>query len=400
MPGGSRQKPEVVLNKRMNQHNIQHARLHPVSSTDSESGPQQSSPSEPGGEEEVQELPRPPPSIQSGAEHLDRVGLSTEEQIEGEVVDDKHLEDNRAAARASTLVSQRHLRKAAHALASTTPILNPNVPEVLMKLKSQHPECLSSLPPLPNQPTLHPLPSMKVVRRILTSSDNGASGGPSGWCGNMLSVLAEDDICVKALTILIGNIINGNIPDTVAPHLLSCRLIALSKENDGVRPIAIGELLYRVAAAHVARSISDIAALQLQPIQYAVGVPNGCERIIHAISHSLTNKDKPLACLSVDFANAFNTIDRGLLLSKLYACPDLEETFRIVHLAYSKPSALNLGKGCKSPLQSSNGVRQGDPLSTLLFSLAVQDTYESVARSADITPYAFVDDLQIVGTPS
>src|SRR5271168_2016065 len=149
---------------------------------------------------------------------------------------------------------------------------------------------------------------------------------------------------MEGLASLITNIINGDIPDSVRPHLISCRLVALGKKNNGVRPIAIGELLYRVAAAHAARIVRTNAIELLAPHQYGVGVKNGCELIVHTISHSLTNIDNnsPLACMSVDFSNAFNTINRSRLLTQLYSTDSLSSIFRLVHFAYSTPSPLLL----------------------------------------------------------
>src|ERR1700712_3457122 len=111
----------------------------------------------------------------------------------------------------------------------------------------------SSLPPLPSTAPSISVPSPADMKQILLSSNNGAAPGPSGWCGNMLSILANDDICMEGMALLITNIINGDIPDSVRPHLISCRLVALGKKDNGVRPIAVGEQLYRVAAAHAAR---------------------------------------------------------------------------------------------------------------------------------------------------
>ena len=45
-------------------------------------------------------------------------------------------------------------------------------------------------------------------------------------------------------------------------------------------------------------------------------------------------------------------------------------------------------------------MRQGDPLSTLLFCLYMRHVYASVAAAANVTLYAFVDDLHVVGEPA
>ena len=104
--------------------------------------------------------------------------------------------------------------------------------------------------------------------------------------------------------------------------------------------------------------------------------------------------------MSVDIANAFNTCDRALLLEKVWATPELAEMFPIVSLAYSSPSKLLIRQGAGPTLWSSNGVRQGDPLSSLLFCLYQREAYEAVAAAApSVTLYAYMDNLYIVGPP-
>src|SRR5271170_4384992 len=72
----------------------------------------------------------------------------------------------------------------------------------------------------------------------------------------------------------------------------------------------------------------------------------------------------------------------------------------MVHFGYSNSSLLLL-HGCQGEsILSSNGLRQGDPLSSLLFSLYTKDVYSSIGAAAPTNDiYAFIDDLNIVGTP-
>jgi hypothetical protein len=94
----------------------------------------------------------------------------------------------------------------------------------------------------------------------------------------------------------------------------------------------------------------------------------------------------------VDISNAFNTCQRPRLLTALFDTPQL---------------ATLLIPQCKGAvdesrfLQSANGVRQGDPLSSLLFCLYLKTALDALSAEAAfgsrIRVYAYVDDVHIVG---
>ena len=71
----------------------------------------------------------------------------------------------------------------------------------------------------------------------------------------------------------------------------------------------------------------------------------------------------------------------------------------MVYAGYATPTDLFLHGGNGRTISSSNGVRQGDPLSSLLYSLYVKDIYAATCEAADVRLYAFIDDLYIVGQP-
>ena len=196
---------------------------------------------------------------------------------------------------------------------------------------------------------------------------------------------------------------NGQLPLSVQPHLLSCRLVAPNKPSGvagDVRPIAVGELFYRLASIVAVNRVSESAAALLQPHQYGIGVPGGNERIVHSLQHGLVDDPRHLAALKVDLTNAFNSCDRAVLLAKLHDTPDLAQVLRLSHLAYTSASPLLLQKCNGQQIDSANGVRQGDPLSSLLFCLYIHETLVDLADSCGITNFAFIDDLHILGTPS
>ena len=105
----------------------------------------------------------------------------------------------------------------------------------------------------------------------------------------------------------------------------------------------------------------------MSPHQYGVGVSSGAERVVHSLQYALTDTTRGLSLLQVDISNAFNACDRGRVLRELYSTPQLSPLYRMVHFAYSTPSVLLLERGEGKAIRLRNGVRQGDPLSALLF---------------------------------
>ena len=238
----------------------------------------------------------------------------------------------------------------------------------------------------------------------ITALDNGSSPGPSGWGTNMLSVLADDPECVESMRVLIERILNDQLPDTLRQLLTASTLIALTKPKGGVRPIAMGELFYRVAAQYAMALIRFDARDALAPHQYGVGHSDGCAQIIHSLQHELTQTDNPLACLSIDMANAFNACDRSAIVTSIFQRTAFERVWRMVAFGYRQPSMLLVRQEDERALSrheiilSQNGVRQGDPMSAFLFSMAVDSAYRAVASATGCRCLAYIDDCNLVGT--
>ena len=71
--------------------------------------------------------------------------------------------------------------------------------------------------------------------------------------------------------------------------------------------------------------------------------------------------------LMLDFRNAFNRINRHVVLSEVWH--HFPVLLRWVHWCYGRSNQLHFNA---TVIPSSNGVQQGDPLGPLLFALAIQ----------------------------
>ena len=306
-------------------------------------------------------------------------------------------------ARSVALTREGHYRRAIRAISSTAPLVDTSNPDTLSLLKQQHPlPKVNTVPTLPDDAPLITIDDDEELVKLLRQMVNGSAPGPSGWTAEMVYTLTEDPECLTGLAMLLQDITNGNVPDSLKPFLLPSTLIGIDKDaGSSVRPIAIGEIFYRIAAYRAQHYIQGAAKTILQPIQLGVAVSGGCESIIHNLQHILELEDHPTAALAIDFKNAFNTISRKAMLEALYSHPQLQYIWRLVDFAYSTPSDLYVRnvQGLLYPgILSAEGVRQGDPLSSLLFALTMQPVYDAIIQQhPSLKATAILDDITLVG---
>ena len=120
----------------------------------------------------------------------------------------------KAAKRAQHHVRQGHLQKAARVLHSVDSMADLRLPEVQQAVIALHPVLPSTsiIPALPPDAPQLILEDDEVMVSLLRRSDNGSASGPSGWGGNMLSSLAQSDLCRMGIIALLKDIMNGNLP--------------------------------------------------------------------------------------------------------------------------------------------------------------------------------------------
>ena len=339
-------------------------------------------------------------------------------------------EAKRSAQRVECHMAAGHVTRAMQCLSSTSRKANTRLSCERERLKELHPSCPSQLPQCPAD-----APEVEVdldwMAREMATSDTGAAPGLSGWGSNMLSVLATDTHCVTALALILKHILNNAMPLPARTLLTTARLESLVKDDQGGRrPVAVGEMLYRLASRYALFCVLGHAQKLLAPHQFGVGEQDGCSQVVQSLQHLLTQSPRPapasarrhhfafsspqpaplpgattprpLACLSIDITNAFNSINRAALLQAAYSQPDLSPCWRMVAFAYGQPSLLlmtgdsTVADG-EAYLLSENGVRQGDPLSSMLFSLAMRGVYSRMNEQLQAGCYAFIDDSHGVG---
>ena len=285
--------------------------------------------------------------------------------------------------------------------------IHPASPEIIENLRAMHPPGSPSdaQVPLPNVPQSLALPDPDLLAKIVSKHARAKSPGLSGWTAEMLLPLLRDPDCAKGLAALMLDIANGLF---TSPHvrdaLLRGHLLPARKKVTKIRPIAISEVFYRITASWLIHLTRQKAAEIFEPIQFGVGTPGGSASALHAISSLLAACPDNPCILTVDVVNAFNTRSRAAILRKLYAHPQLSLLWRLTHWHYSTPTNLHVldESGLSvATIVSACGVKQGDPLASLLYALSMHDIYKTVdGAAANVSVVAVADDLNLVGSVS
>ncbi|CAI7823449.1 unnamed protein product [Closterium sp. NIES-54] len=306
-------------------------------------------------------------------------------------------DDEGICAWAEGLVKKGNIAKAVAAL-RTSPLAEPTQ-ATLEALQAKHPAAEERIPAWVTGITNSDLSTpMETLREILAKCPNGVGARPSGTCYEHLRdrALANEEVLL-----LFAKVVNRLLSSFQDPHVqdlhLPCHLIALEKPHGGVRPIAIGEALLRVVAKAALQSLVPKIRDFFLPVQFGVAVPGGAECIIHTV-RSLLREDERRIALQLDVENAFNSVERQAFLSALQ-WSNLSSILPLVCNLYDGPSCLLIDARLgQNHIQSSRGVRQGDPLGPLLFAAAIQPALLSVAVTMpEVAVVAYADDITIVG---
>jgi hypothetical protein len=319
-------------------------------------------------------------------------------------------DETRAARRAVAKIrggGRRCISRSANCLLQQ-PMASASDPATLAELHKLHPQQRHTLPPPPPNTALG-LVAVEwptLAKLIKNRIDNGASPGPSGWSGSHIQLIAGSDNAKAkdGLALLVKDLCNGIFAGATRERLLASLLEPVSKgEGRGIRPIAMGESFVKLAA-HYSMSLIEADMPALFPrIQFGVKRPGGSETAAqltraYLAQSSLLHPDT--IALKTDFANAFNSANRQQAWTALQKDARTEPIWRMFHWAYSSASPLLVYDGDRlcAQLQSSEGVRQGDPFAAFVFAFFVQPMYEAaIAGLPNAHAISIQDDLTLIG---
>jgi len=275
---------------------------------------------------------------------------------------------------------------------------------VIETLRLKHPSQAAPLPIVLPVDANRPVASTtkEVVEKRMKSFQKGSGCGPDGFRPDYFKdILSSPDSAlvgryIQAYTKYANDILSGKLPVEFQPFFSSARLIALNKADNGIRPIAVGNVDSRLISKLGCAFAMDDAQRYFSPLQIGVRVPGGANAAVHAINRIMEQfkEDNGMTVLTIDFANAFNNFKRDVLLGEIAA--HLPSLLPLAQTKYISPPHLFLGDAI---LSSQSGVQQGDPLGPMFFALILQRLVRKIKdQCPDLSVNVwYLDDGTLIG---
>ncbi len=197
----------------------------------------------------------------------------------------------------------------------------------------------------------------------------------------------------------------GKLPRLAHELLSESTLLGIPKSDKGVRPIAMGDTWGKWGARCAVVAFRHRIRDMFPTFQLGVQIEGGIEAavLLHRLSLELRPED---VTLLLDMKNAFNSVSREAVLRAVRKrAPHLLD---LVTRTLAHRSRLWLHQSCrpdggpdKASIWSTQGVRQGDAISPMIFSLVMEDALDDIRaalgerEAASALIMAYLDDVSI-----
>uniref|UniRef100_A0A4W5LMV1 ribonuclease H n=1 Tax=Hucho hucho TaxID=62062 RepID=A0A4W5LMV1_9TELE len=250
--------------------------------------------------------------------------------------------------------------------------------------------------------------SPNEVKEKLSAIKKGSAAGPDGIRKEKL--LSWDPEGVKLAQIFSSWLASGRIPEVFKQGRTTLLPKTLNKDDlltvSGWRPITIGSMVLRLFSKIITGRLEG--ACMICPRQRGFIAAPGCAENLMILNGILSQSKKErvdLAIVFIDFAKAFDSVSHEHLMYVLRERELDEHMIGLIEDSYKGVHTQIEMKGVSTnPIEMKKGVKQGDPMSPLLFNLAIDPLLQQLElngegyafKGQNITTLAFADDLVLM----
>ena len=184
----------------------------------------------------------------------------------------------------------------------------------------------------------------------------------------------------------------------------SCTIMLFKKGDMGIpsnwRPISLQSAIYKIYAAIWAKRLASWAGETgaISPSQKGFIPGEGCLEhsfLVRSMMEDARRRKRPIHLVWFDLRNAFGSVPHELMWFSLRSVGVPSEVVSILMDIYEGSSfQVQTSGGLTEEIPQGRGVKQGCPLSPLLFNLAIEGLLRGIEASSS-RGYSFSDELEV-----
>ena len=260
-------------------------------------------------------------------------------------------------------------------------------------------------------PSLDGIITNKELRDCLSELKSGKSPGPDGIyveCLKIFGIKYENVLLQLFRQIFSNHIYPTNWTTNFLKPIYKKGGIA---DPGNYRGLAIGSALAKLFSLILLKRLTNYMTDKSHLSTNQIGFMKGCTTSDHVfllqtiIDKTVTQNKKKLYAAFIDFNKAYDRVNRNILFQRLKKLgingiflKNLESMYK--HTLYS----IKVKHGHLDPISSNLGLKQGCPLSPMLFNLFIDDMNEIFDQNCDPVPvldiqlnhFLYADDLVLI----
>jgi hypothetical protein len=240
------------------------------------------------------------------------------------------------------------------------------------------------------------------IENVISGAKLGVSSSTSGVRWEHLKTISSECSSFSSALAKLGSLyIAGSLPSWFYSLLVGGVAVALPKGDGGLRPIVMVETMHKLFASALLLKVHTQANQYLAPHQTALQKA-ACTVLPMAYNLAL-QADKDSVLLALDMSSAYSTVSRASIEQGLKEAK-LASLLPLFRAAYGQQEGNLVNMRVQNQVRViavKSGVFQGDSLSPLFFSVAVQPFLKKVGNAEGVkSASGFYDDFFLLAKPT
>lgn len=287
----------------------------------------------------------------------------------------------------------------AGAQTTTAPLISCTLPHTHIKPTSEeiaalphtnHPSFPDYQGPADHRPPTDTPPTEYETAAAINHISNSAAPGPD-------SISASELKTPEIIALLHTAIADFWDTGTLPPHWTDCTIVSLPKPSGGIRGIALLQALYKILATIIQTRLTGQPLMRHQ-LGFSPGrsTLHGIRAAQSFIEHCTTSESLTGYICFIDLTKAFDKVNRHALLDTLQQFHIGPNISRLIAALLNDHIQCKVDDSVSQPFTSLNGVKQGCPLSPLLFVLCLEIVFSNIQHTDQSHIIAYADDIAIL----